>query len=420
MGHKGGGGEFSLLRPFYGMKLLWDPDQDPVALRRDFLDGYYGPAAQPLESYIEMLHDEVTDKSIHMHLYTNPGQGYLSDEIMKAAGDYFDLAEELAGADEELLERVKVARMPLTYARLFPRNGYIFEAGKLLWQGEFAPVEEVMAFIERMKAHGFETVREVGGQLDYLLLMYSAFSSNLTLKTIESDHLRVDVVAELGGRALRILHKESGECITANNVVPNLYFPYAGGLEDRIGGLYEAYGWVEPAGISGHTDDSLNISMSTVNGFQIVRTLTLDLDAPILHVKSTVTNPSDGNMEASFRTHLELDLGELHETRIAFTSLSGEAVDMGVAGVIANLREGEHFYDQKAPAGSWTFTGTKGLAVNWSFDNAQVEHSWLYAYPDTLGELEAELWTPRIDLDPGDSIELEHSIEVVAGPPGGR
>jgi hypothetical protein len=26
MGHDGGGGEFSLLRPYYGMKLLWDPE----------------------------------------------------------------------------------------------------------------------------------------------------------------------------------------------------------------------------------------------------------------------------------------------------------------------------------------------------------------------------------------------------------
>ena len=413
MGHGGGGGEFSLLRPFYGMKLLWNPDLDPVALRRDFLEGYYGAAADPIESYIEMLHDEVTDKNIHMHLYTNPGQGYLSDEIMKAAGDYFDHAEELAGNDEELLERVKVARMPLTYAGLFPRNGYEFEEGTLVWQGEFAPMEEVLAFVDRMNAHGFETVREVGGQIEYLLLMYSAFSSDLTLRTIESDHLRVDVVAELGGRALRIIHKQSGECITANNVVPNLYFPYAGGLEDRIGGLYEAYGWVEPAGIAGHEENTLTVNMSTINGFQVSRKLTVDPEAPILHVKSTVTNPSDGNKKASFRSHLELDLGELHETRIAFTSLSGESVDMGVEGVIANLREGEHFYDQEAPAGSWTFTGTKGLEVRWSFDSAQVDHSWLYAYPDTLGELEAELWTPRLDLGPGESIELEHSIEVV-------
>ena len=57
MGHTGGGGEFSLLRPYYGMKLLWDPDLDPETIQKDFLQGYYGPAWEPIWDYLVMLHD---------------------------------------------------------------------------------------------------------------------------------------------------------------------------------------------------------------------------------------------------------------------------------------------------------------------------------------------------------------------------
>jgi len=72
MGHSGGGGEFSLLRPYYGMKLLWDPNQDADAVMRDFLQGYYGAAWKPIYQYIKLLQAKVDDDDIHMHLYTNP------------------------------------------------------------------------------------------------------------------------------------------------------------------------------------------------------------------------------------------------------------------------------------------------------------------------------------------------------------
>ena len=92
MGHGGGGGEFSLLRPYYGMRLLWNPDQDADALMQDFLEGYYGPASKPIYEYITLLHDKVEKDHIHMHLYSNPATGYLTDAIMDRAMSLFDQA----------------------------------------------------------------------------------------------------------------------------------------------------------------------------------------------------------------------------------------------------------------------------------------------------------------------------------------
>ncbi len=412
MGHGGGGGEFSLLRPWYGMKLLWDPDVDPFALRRDFLQGYYGAAWEPIESWIETLLDKVTDEDIHMHLYTNPGQGYLTDEIVEAGEALFDEAEALVTENEELMDRVRVARMPLTYARLFPRNGYEVVGDTLKFLGEIAPLADVQEFLATMASHGFGAWMEFAGAPDNLALIYSMFAMDHQLKVIDNDLLRVEVVPNLGGRALRIIHKESGDCVTAYNRIQTLFFPFAGGLEDRSGEGFRFYGWVEPAAISNHDALSLTTTQAAMDGITIQRTLTLEDDAPILHVESKLINPKDSDVEARLRTHLELDLGPLADSSVGFTSLGGDAVTQDMAPVIAGLREGKHYYDQEAPAGEWIFSGTKGLDVTWRFDNDEVDFTWVYAYPEELQSLEVEVWSPRALLEPGAELVLHHELEI--------
>lgn len=80
--------------------------------------------------------------------------------------------------------------------------------------------------------------------------------------------------------------------------------------------------------------------------------------------------------------------------------------------VIEQLRRGQPFYEGDAPSGGRTFTGTKGLRLTQRFDDDQVEFAWLYAYPETLGQLEVELWAPRATLQPGESIRLRQEIEI--------
>jgi siroheme synthase len=411
MGHSGGGGEFSLLRPYYGMKLLWNPDRDPEALRAEFLQGYYGDAAPHIESYLEMLLDEVTDNDIHMHLYTNPGQGYLSDSIMVQADEFFDAAEVAVAADSELLERVKVARMPLLYARFFPRNGYEFAADKLNWMGEMATIPQIKEFLDRMAAHGFQTVREVGGDPSLVALLGSIFQSPLPVKSIENEHLRVEVLASLGGRALRVMHKGSGQQITASNVIPNLFFPFAGGLEDRVGGTFEAYGWVEPATVISHDDLSVTTTQTTLNNYAVKRTFALSSNGSEITQTTELTNLAAAR-EDRFRFHMELDLGELEETVVEFASIGGEEVTQTMGPVISGLREGVHFYDLDAPDGSWTLLGSNGLAVTQSWDVQQFEFTWLYSYPASLNELEVEVWTPKLTFESGETRTFSQTVSV--------
>lgn len=411
MGGGGGGGEFSLLRPYYGMKLLWNPDQDAKALMSDFLQGYYGAAAEPIQQYITMLQDKVDNENIHMHLYTNPAQGYLPDEVMVKAGELFDKAEANVAGDEKLRERVRVARMPLTYAGLFPRNGYKFEGDKLVFQPPIAPMTEALEMFNRMKAHGFLTLRERSGEPTQLGLFATIFSTPMDAPLIQNEFLEVNVVPFLGGRAMRIVDKKSGQCISAINVTRNLMFPFCGGESTRFGGIFDPQGIFDTYGVVKQSADSISL-VAKIGGFDMRRTITLVPGQPVLRVTAEAVNNGGKPASINLHSHTNLDLGPLDQTRVRFENRLGEKVERDMQPIIAGLREGEHYLDQKAPKGSWTLTGAKGLQVTQRFDDASLDFTWLYAFPAVLNDLEMEVWTKPVMVEPGKSAVFTHEMEI--------
>ncbi len=407
----GGGGEFSLLRPYYGMKLLWNPDVDAGAVMKDFLEGCYGAAAGPIGSYIKLLQDKVDKDDVHMHLYTNPAQGYLPNEVMNKAAGLFDEAEAAVKDDAELLERVRVARMPLTYANMFPRNGYSIDSGLLSFRSPLAQLPDALDFVERMQRHCFNALREVSGEPAQMPMLCAVFNMPQSAPGIGNAKLTADVVPFFGGRMLRITDRQTGQCITANETSRGLFFPFNGGEETRLGGLFSPEGMFMQFSTAETTPTSITLT-AKAGDFDLKRTIRIEGDAPTLTVEATLTNRSNKPRDAHLRSHTEFDLGDLMKTRVAFTDRQGHEVQRGMKPIIEGLREGEHYLDQNAPNGAWVLTGTKGLEVTQSFDDAKLDYAWLYAYPDYLNELEAELWMKPVTLAPGECVSFTHSITV--------
>lgn len=411
MSHGGGGGEFSLLRPYYGMQLLWNPDQDPEAIITGFLKHYYGAAWEPIHRYITLLHDKVEQDNVHLHLYVNPAKGHIPDEILAQSEALFDEAEKAVAGDPEMLERVRVARMPLVYAKLFPRNGYTIKNDQLVFNPPLATMGDALEMTERMTRHGFNTLREMQGEYTQLGLLAALFNMPMAAPSIANAHLTVDAVPILGGRVLRILDKASGECVTAHNTTRSLFFPFCGGEEMRLGGIFMPSGMFEQYELAGKTGTSITLT-GKVSGFDVKRTIELDPAKPILHITSAITNTSDKPVETFIRSHLELDMGEIRETRVSFSNRRGEDITRDMAPILAGLREGERYYDQDAPKGEWRFTGTKGLDVIQRFDDEHIDYTWLYAFPEDLNDLEVEVWTKRNTIEPGQSLAFKQEIEV--------
>ncbi|MDE3057782.1 MAG: DUF4838 domain-containing protein [Bacteroidota bacterium] len=125
------GAEFSELRSYLLAKLLWDPSLNVDSLMHDFLSGYYGNAGKYIRSYIDMMTSELIRSSAQLWIYDSPVNAmnnYLAPDLMKEYNAMFDSAEAAVAGQPEFFERVKTARLPLSYATL--------EQAKVIGEGE--------------------------------------------------------------------------------------------------------------------------------------------------------------------------------------------------------------------------------------------------------------------------------------------
>ncbi len=115
------GGEMAELRGYLISKLLWDPYLDVEACTSDFLSCYYGKADKYIRNYLDELHDELELSGDHLGIFGHPANAmhsYLRPELINRFEKYFDRAERAVRKKPDLLERVKIARLPLKYAQI--------------------------------------------------------------------------------------------------------------------------------------------------------------------------------------------------------------------------------------------------------------------------------------------------------------
>jgi hypothetical protein len=149
------GSELAELRTWVIAKTLWDPDYDTGRAVDEFLNAYYGPAANSIRQYLYLVHRQVAEhKDWHVMIYSPPTVPNLGPEVIAEAVRCFDEAEKQAGGDPVLLHRVQVARLPVMYCQIAAAKADNPDAAKL-----------VRAFESVAKEAGITCIRE-GGKLD--------------------------------------------------------------------------------------------------------------------------------------------------------------------------------------------------------------------------------------------------------------
>ncbi len=109
------GGEFAELRAYVIAKLLWNMNCDVDKVIDDFMYGYYGRSGQYVREYFDLLHAQVTPDT-HIHLRIKPDDKIFSEKFIRESDKIFDKAEIVADNDE-IKERVEMARLPLMYLK---------------------------------------------------------------------------------------------------------------------------------------------------------------------------------------------------------------------------------------------------------------------------------------------------------------
>ena len=110
------GSEMSEMRAWVLAQLLWNPDQDDKALIREFLKGYYGPAAPSIYSYLELLSHEA--KGVHAGCYTQPDARFLAFPTLAKAERLWQDAEKATPEGSAFQIRVRQAHLPVLYTFL--------------------------------------------------------------------------------------------------------------------------------------------------------------------------------------------------------------------------------------------------------------------------------------------------------------
>ena len=118
-GNREVGGEFAELRTYLISKLLWDPYANADSVINDFLNGYYGAAAKPIRQYIDLMLEASVNSKQPLRIFGSPSdasESYLTPALMEKYKELYNEAELSVAHDPAILERVRIARLPLSFA----------------------------------------------------------------------------------------------------------------------------------------------------------------------------------------------------------------------------------------------------------------------------------------------------------------
>ncbi len=324
-GNRERGGEFAELRAYLLAKLHWNPDCDIQAAMAEFIQGYYGPAGDPIARYIALQHDELERSGADLRIFAGPAQAresYLTPELVTRYEALFDEAERLVAQDPELLLRVRTARMPLQYAILQLRYGDIAERQQVAERlFATAGATGLLMFNEwNMPTERFKTEVAEGFRRERLM------DARIELK---SGELELEVAPGHGGR-ITSLRMGSGDNLLGLGHADDWSYPHVGGYYEswsdgaRGPGMAELF---EPAETDTADGKRLELTLNTEQ-VAIARTLTVPAQGEWFEINSTATPSAGQPASRALWSRLCLTLGPVHE-------LTAVAPAMGEAGVVA-------------------------------------------------------------------------------------
>jgi hypothetical protein len=124
------GSEMSELRAWTLAKLLWNPELNEELLREEFLAGYYGPAARPMESYLEGLEKAVGRSGDALGCYSPADAKFLSLDTLVRSWRILETAKKNARRSAEYSRRVRRASLPVAYVVIARWDSLREEASK--------------------------------------------------------------------------------------------------------------------------------------------------------------------------------------------------------------------------------------------------------------------------------------------------
>ena len=406
------GGDMAELKAYVMAKCLWDPNYDVEKAVKEFLGGYYGPAAPAVHEYLKLLHDKVERDRIHMPIWDGPNAAYLAPDIIARADELLDDAERSAASDPGALERVKVLRLSLQYAkisRVQPTYALVGEqyraAGLPAW---CEPT--VREFFDVAKRNGVTLINEGRALDDYRQQVDRGFKVYDAV-LLENDRLRVGIVPALGGRIVSLQDKRSGAEILLQRSPEAEGYPAAGGYEEYASAQYRGAG-VQAEFAAQRSGQAALLKAQVTSELLLERRIELSAGTSAVRITSVLTNTSDHPVEAMLRSHPEFTGGDLRDmtVRAARSKALGERISLTPPDATGHWKR---FMTGDEISGGALVLADAGrkLAVRLRFDPPQVSQALLDWSPDGP-RVNLELYSTQKTLAPQESLTLAQTIEI--------
>jgi hypothetical protein len=161
------GSEMAEMRAWMLSKLLWNPSLDAGRLRKEFLEGYFGPSAGDVAAYLGLLERAVQESGDHLGCFSPPDAKFLSLETMIEAWNTLENAEEKVHKNNVFLGRVRRVRLPVGYVVLTRWDAFQKEAQErgLSWPWPASRRELMDWFLKTARSEGVTMISE-GQTLD--------------------------------------------------------------------------------------------------------------------------------------------------------------------------------------------------------------------------------------------------------------
>jgi|GEM_PF-290719 len=409
------GGEMAELRTWIMAKTLWDPTYDTDKAIDEFLPAYFGNAAPFIRSYVNLIHKQVKDNpNTHIMIYSPPTAGNLTPEIIKRSNELFDAAEDAVKNDDKLLHRVQVARLPIMYTMIaMGYSGYVEDGNALVVPKNRIDGGLAAAFEKIARKEGVTMINE-GTTLDTWLNSLTKDGESLQVVKLANPSISVSLIPGAGGRIWKMSYLPTNKELMRVYGKPGSLQPKQGGYEEFSNLGYRSPGWSDVYSVSDQSNTSIKLEATLPNGLKFSRVISLDAVKPIINIKSTITNASKDTIESGIRVHPEFSASEVNKGYVAFKKADGS---WGATSLLVTKdpdTEKEIWMRGPAkPAGEWAYIdGVDGLGIVNRFNPDQVDLTY-FNYFGNGGRINLELFPKATKLEPGQSISLDQSYEIV-------
>lgn len=380
-----GGGEMADLRNYLLARFLWNPDRDLDAEMTEFLNAFYGPAAESMRRYLDFAHDRATAGSHHIGLGYPPRGAYFLGDFVPRAKAFFDEAEKAAANEPEFLARVRKDRIPILYVEAWNGPDYY-----RVVDGVYRAVRSEQtrqctdAFFAMAKEFNIDLVSE-GRSMENARQWLATEPPSWPAVTLANADIKVDIVPALGGRIVGIETDGDG-----TNWIPLAHMAST-----------PACGYQEKAGPAAQLLGNAAAFECALNGNEASLTAALDNG---LNVQRSVSIPPSG-AEVVLTTHI-VNRNEQAQQSI-FWACPQFAFDQSRAGLelLWKAADGWRGMPIDTPSGQQALEGPDFPVGEWGYLQKAEKRSVVHRFPADQCEAVETRWN-----------EGEQTIEITSKP----